>query len=507
MTAAARRVLALLLLLDFQVHTYALAAASDARKALGLDQAFRASRTPDGDGEIGVEEDGEIGSEGDSRQSQEEHSGDSAAQGHHAKVNYAADQRKAMRAKEYMKEFVVDLNLSRAHESGVPLGIAIRLGEDWKPPAIEHMSKWGLAEDWNKANPDNKILPGDEIVQVNDIQWHHNQVQFTERIKGQYLAGRDAKPGAKATLTLHVQRPWPKQTTRFELQREDLRKKLYAKEFSIDLTLPANETSRKTMSKVLGWELNITDDWVPISLKEVKETGLLAEWNKAHPDDAILAGDQIMRINRRNWLWNSSVFRNHIEFNWEHRDRLKIGDTMSLGIRRLREVQDEWDAAHGIVKPEEGSSEVHSSSGWPDAVERQQKITELHQEGGHQKRQFTGQESQTGEGEEKKRESQTSETSEESEARAVKLTAKKIKVLLKYWNHLFPEDPIETTGARLGKALQLVAHSLSGQGPADSGANSASTAASSAASAAAPATSAGAGAAEDDDDLIGASED
>merc|ERR1719343_956668 len=105
--------------------------------------------------------------------------------------------------------------------------------------------------------------------------------------------------GAREVMTLQVQRERNQQaTTRFAYQREDLHDKLYSKEFNVSLVVPEDETSPKKMDSVLGWELNVTKDWEPVSIGKITEGGLIAQWNEAHPDDMIVVGDEVLHVNK-----------------------------------------------------------------------------------------------------------------------------------------------------------------------------------------------------------------
>lgn len=259
------------------------------------------------------------------------------------KVNLSPKARKRKHAEQFEKEFEVEISMVRARDTGLKLGLVLGWLNAWEPVFVDKIQKTSLVEEWNTAHPDKAIHPRDQIVRVNDISFHHSAETFLEHIKGQFLAGRKLIPGAKNVLTFLVQRPKAQSELRFADQREDLHNQLYSKEFTAELNVPENETSLKTMDRVLGWELKSTYDWEPVTIKNILKGGIVEQWNNKNPDDMILVGDQLLHVNKRHWLQNSTVFLAHLKFNYEHRDRLE--GTFSIGLRRPRPVQEARDRA------------------------------------------------------------------------------------------------------------------------------------------------------------------
>jgi hypothetical protein len=269
-------------------------------------------------------------------------------------VNLSPEERKQRHDEEF-QEFEVNISMKRAHETGLRLGIVFDSFNDWEAPEIVSMRKPSLLEEWNKEHPDSAVHLHDRVVRVNHIQFHHNANAFIERIVGQFTAGRKMLDGAREVMTLQIQRERVQQSqTRFAYQREDLHDKLYSKEFNVPLVVPEDETSPKTMDSVLGWELNVTKNWDPVSVGKIVEGGLLAQWNEAHPDDMILVGDEILHVNKRHWLRNTTLFLNHLAFNYEHRAALQANASFALGLRRPRWVQEAYDA-NQVLRAEEAA--------------------------------------------------------------------------------------------------------------------------------------------------------
>ncbi|CAK0807014.1 unnamed protein product [Prorocentrum cordatum] len=263
-------------------------------------------------------------------------------------VNLSPEQRQQKHQEEFEKEFEIKIGMLHAHNTGLRLGVVLDSLNDWEPPEVISFRKPSLIEEWNKANPDKAVHLHDRIVRVNNILFHHNAENFIERIVGQFQAGRKLTDGAKDVLTLQVQRPRTNDVdvTRFDFQRKDLHDKLYAKEFTVYPTVPENETSPVNMDRVLGWDLNLTTDWEPATIGKIANGSVLAQWNGAHPSDMILQGDEILHVNKRHWLRNTSQFLPHLAYNYQH--RAERNGTFALGLRRPRWVQDVYDQAREL---------------------------------------------------------------------------------------------------------------------------------------------------------------
>jgi len=222
-----------------------------------------------------------------------------------AAVRLAKAQKEAAHAALFEKDFTVELDMVAAHERNLNLGVELDTDTDFEPVSVAKVRKNGLMQTWNKAHPDNAILVGDQIMKVNDILWHHNSQMFAERIKNQYKAYKDYKAGAKKVLTLAIQRPRRQKETRYQSQREDLHRRMYSREFTVDLPFVQNQT--------IGWTLNATVDWNAVTIANISHTGLVASWNKDNPDFRIYPGDEIIMANSVNWHHNAKVFKNRID--------------------------------------------------------------------------------------------------------------------------------------------------------------------------------------------------
>jgi hypothetical protein len=243
----------------------------------------------------------------------------------------AKAQKEEAHAALFEKDFTVELDMVAAHERNLNLGVQLDTDTDFTPVSVARVRKNGLMETWNKAHPDRAILVGDQIMKVNDILWHHNSQMFAERIKNQYKAYKEYKPGAKKVLTLALQRPRHEKEVRYQSQREDLHRQMYSKEFTVDIPFVQNNT--------IGWTLNASVDWNPVSVASLSSTGLVALWNQDNPEKRIYPGDEIIMANNINWHHNTKVFKNRID-TMLHRTtkQAKSKVAITMRIQRPRSV-------------------------------------------------------------------------------------------------------------------------------------------------------------------------
>jgi hypothetical protein len=258
----------------------------------------------------------------------------------------------------YAKEFFVDLQVPENETSPTTmdrvLGWDLNITEDWEPVSIGKIANGSVLAQWNEAHPEDIILEGDEILHVNKRHWLRNTSQFLPHLTFNY---RHRAERTNGTFSLGLRRPrWVQdtydQTRQLEDQkskaakeRDDTHKKMYAREFTVSLSVPEDEKSSATMDSVLGWKLNFTKDWEPVSIGKVAKDGVLSQWNEANREDMILEGDEILHVNKRHWLRNTTLFLSHMSFNYEHRSALASNGTFTLGLRRPRWVQDAYDQA------------------------------------------------------------------------------------------------------------------------------------------------------------------
>jgi len=259
----------------------------------------------------------------------------------HTSVTLSPEQRAIAHTSKFEKDFVVELDMSTAVEGKQTIGVVLELDTDFQPVSVSKIKKTGILEAWNKMHPDRAVLVGDEIVKVNDITWHANSETFAQRIKHQFLASRAQLPGARNVLSLTIQRPRKIKEVRFESQRADLHRQLYSKDFVAEIPLKG-VLPGVSLHQAMGWKLNATVDWMPVSIEKIRNTGLVPRYNKDHPDAKILAGDEIVQVNHIPWHHNAEVFEDRLEAQFTAGQKLEILRTPShenvlkLSIRRPR---------------------------------------------------------------------------------------------------------------------------------------------------------------------------
>mmetsp|Transcript_123821 Transcript_123821/g.332534 ORF Transcript_123821/g.332534 Transcript_123821/m.332534 type:complete len:620 (-) Transcript_123821:189-2048(-) len=250
-----------------------------------------------------------------------------------------------MHASKFEAEFDAELDMTAVVTEGKSVGVTFDMDTDFQPVSILKVKKNGILEDWNRAHPDKAVMVGDEVVQVNDIKWHANSQTFAERIKGQFLAAKNNKPGAKNRLALYIQRPRKERVVRYQAQREDLHRKLYSAEFDAEISMKG-VLPREPIHQAMGWRLNSSVDWQPVSVEKLRATGLIAKYNKEHPDAKIRAGDEIIKVNHIQWHHSSTAFAERLGSQFvaaqkrEHSGSSEE-NVLKLRIRRPRSAHNE----------------------------------------------------------------------------------------------------------------------------------------------------------------------
>jgi len=268
-------------------------------------------------------------------------------------------------SRKFEAEFVVELNMTEAHERGAKLGIIINRNADFEPATIYKVQKIGLIEEWNRAHPRKDVHVGDELVQVNDIQWHANTETFMNRIKGQFIAGRKRVAGASEILKLYIQRPRVWKHKRFALQREDAHDKKYAADFVAEIPMGdimddmkyaaeiVGNTTFTSIDGLMGWTLGFKrhGDWQPATIRKIERHGALAKWNKKHADQLILEGDEILKVDKVLWQHNSTTFMKNLKRHFKatlETDANNKSWSVVLAVRRPRPVQTAFDEVHPV---------------------------------------------------------------------------------------------------------------------------------------------------------------
>jgi len=247
-------------------------------------------------------------------------------------ADFTPEQRKLLHEQAFEKEFTVELDMITAREKDLYIGVELDTDTDFTPISVSKIRKTGVLEMWNKNNPSNAVLVGDQITKVNDIQWHANSKTFSNRIKAQYKAYKGGKEGSKDVLSLFIQRPRKTGNEgRTQEQRDDVYRQQYPKDFHVDVPFVPNQA--------MGWVLNATVDWKPPTIASLSSTGMVALWNQHHPDFRVYPGDEVVMSNGIHWHHNTRTFRIRIE-TMLRRTMAEANSTvaMSLHIQRPRSV-------------------------------------------------------------------------------------------------------------------------------------------------------------------------
>jgi len=247
----------------------------------------------------------------------------------------------------------VELNMTEAHETGERMGIVLNREADFMAATVCRIHKFGMVEDWNRRNPDKAVHLGDEIVRVNDIQWHANTETFITRIVGQFQSARSQTVGSKDTLRLYVQRPRIWEHKAFLGQRWDAHKKAYPTEFVATISMP--DRLDGTMEKEMGWELSRQhgpeglQEWKPVAVKYINRLGNVEAWNKKHPDQLIIEGDEIIQLDNIKFQSNSTMWLKYLQKHYRSATQVRNSNRSALVyVRRPAYLQKAFDETHPI---------------------------------------------------------------------------------------------------------------------------------------------------------------
>merc|ERR1719221_40146 len=261
------------------------------------------------------------------------------------------EQRAMAHQSKYEAEFVVELNMTEAHDTGERMGIVLNREADFMPATVWRIHKVGMVEDWNRAHPDKQVHVGDEIIRVNDVQWHANTETFISRIGGQFQSARSKAEGAKEILSLYVQRPRVWEHKAFLGQRWDAHVKDYPTEFIATIFLP--DKLDDTMEKEMGWQLERQhgpmglEEWKPIIIKYIDRLGPVEAWNRKNPDKLIIEGDEIIQLDNIKFRSNVTFWLKGLQKHYRSATVVRnTNRTALVYVRRPAKNQEEFDATH-----------------------------------------------------------------------------------------------------------------------------------------------------------------
>jgi hypothetical protein len=214
------------------------------------------------------------------------------------------DLHKRLYAKDFEAQLVIPgRRVERGNSLADTLGWQLNMStEYWMPVMIGEVSQQGLVAEWNKKNPENTILPGDEIMGINNVTWQHNSYAFIEKVVKEFEAARSGRPEHKGPvkIAVSVRRLRPAREVKLANvghQIPKVKEATVSKTTSFLTSLPIPKNVKQPQSKIFGWQLSSDSDSTPPVIGKIRTTGLVAKWNKAHPDKEILPGDMIIEVN------------------------------------------------------------------------------------------------------------------------------------------------------------------------------------------------------------------
>jgi len=254
---------------------------------------------------------------------------------------FSATEWKAMRKALYEEPFVIELDMTAAHE-GMNLGADFFSSADTKPLAVQKVGEVGLVEKWNKAHPDQAVQVGDELIKVRDLEWARSNKQLVQDLKENFNLLKQQGLGAERVLQVGFQRPRhskspvesPKPRASLLQTEADeeadsgatasmstfssteewkaMRKAHYEEPFVIELDMAAAHEGMK-----IGADLFSQADTKPLAVQNVVQEGLVEKWNKAHPDQAVQVGDEFIKVSEVEWAHSNRQLVQHLKENFD----------------------------------------------------------------------------------------------------------------------------------------------------------------------------------------------
>jgi hypothetical protein len=172
--------------------------------------------------------------------------------------------------------------------------------EEWKPISIKYIDRLGSVERWNKENPDKLILEGDEILQIDNIRFHHNSTQFVKTLNRHYRSATHVSNSNRSAV-VYIRRPRMNQEE-FDATHpiKDVVNWRRPKH-SVQIAFP--QTSGDP-THLLGWQLQPTKNsdrgTSAAVIKKIRPGSLTDTINEQQPE-ALAAGDLIVEVNGFSW--------------------------------------------------------------------------------------------------------------------------------------------------------------------------------------------------------------
>jgi hypothetical protein len=184
------------------------------------------------------------------------------------------------------------------------LGLRMNASDDELPLTISMIKPLTAVSIFNEDDPDNALMPGDQIFKVNDIMWRSNSRRFAQQLEQQF-----AKSRRTGVMRLWVQRPEGLETD------DGLAHVDWAGHRYMDYTVELNVSSPQAM----GWQLDhnktgegpVFVSGITLGTKTAPADTRISNWNKKNPLKEIQVGDQIMQVDNNAWHNNTDIFLKH----------------------------------------------------------------------------------------------------------------------------------------------------------------------------------------------------
>jgi len=214
-----------------------------------------------------------------------------------------------------------------------PLGLQLNASDDEFPVTVNMVRRLSAAGIQNEDNPDDAIVPGDQIFKVNDVLWRGNSREFARHLEVEFAKSRQT-----GVMRLWVQRPEGLPTVD--------ESSLDYMDFSAELNVSS--------PNAMGWEFNIAGAG-PLSISKLANNGSISRWNENNPMKDVQPGDQLIQVDNNIWQNNTEVFTKHLGDQLADAASSKGKGTINVLFRRLYEVGKD-DEAEG--KDEELGGDV-----------------------------------------------------------------------------------------------------------------------------------------------------
>lgn len=327
-------------------------------------------------------------------------------------LRLTAAQPEDLSSQGYAKEFSAQLSVPERETSPKSmdsvLGWKLSIKADGEPVTIGKIQQGGVLARWNKANPHEQILEGDEVLHINKRHWQHNSTVFLSHLSFNYEHRKTLT--SNGAFFLGLRRPWSVQAAYDKAH--PVKVVDHWQMHQIAARLPMRKM-KGGMNKTLGWQLAVNDNDGAVEISKVRNEGLLASWNAAHPHQAVSPGDQIVEVNGIQFEANKGGFVANVTRELE--DAHSRNETVSLVLRRrVRRIA-------SYTSTDENAGQKESDQ-------------DADQEGPS---------------------APTNSHLSAAEASEASRVAEKMEHAMRYWNNRFPDRQIEMSSKLFGEALAL----------------------------------------------------